>query len=155
MPSTFYQDPVFNESVSSVTLTPSVQLGAVRMEAGDQYLYVYNNGGASINVGRGCIISAVTGYSVTVSSLTNVGGFLGVVKHNTIMTASYGWIVTRGFTPVLAAATAITSGAPLYAGVDGSFTESTGALTQPAQGYCVTATAAGGIGYGYVRCFGA
>ena len=155
MPSTFYNQPAYAESVSNVTLTPSVALGSVRMEAGNQYLYVYNDGGASINVGRGVIISANTGYSVTVSSLTNVGGFLGVCQHNTIMTASYGWIVTRGFCKVLAAATAITSGAPLFVGVDGTFTESSGALTQMAQGYCVTATAAGGIGYGYVRCFGA
>lgn len=155
MPSTFYNPPVNVESVSSVTATPSVQLGSVRMEAGDSYIYVYNTGSSTAGVGRGVIISACTGYSVTVSSVTNIGGFFGVVKHTAIPTGSYGWVLTRGFTPVVAGATAIVSGGGLEVGVDGAFVHGAGTNTSVIQGYCVTATAAGGTGYGYVRCFGA
>jgi hypothetical protein len=157
MASTFYNDPVYMESVSAVTASPSVQIGAERMEAGDKYLYVYNTGSSTAGVGRGVIISACTGYSVTVSSITNTGGFIGVVKHAAIPTGSYGWILTRGFTPIIAVAdSGIVSGAVLGVGLDGGFTDvpvtNVAAL---AHGYCVTATASGGTGYGYVRCYGA
>ncbi len=157
MASTVYDAPVFFESVSIVTATPSVQLGAERMEAGEKYLYVYNTGSSTAGAGRGVILSAVTGYSVTVSSITNTGGFIGVVKHSDIPTGSYGWILTRGFTKIIAVAdSGIVSGAVLGVGIDGGFTDVpvTNVAALPL-GFCVTATASGGTGYGYVRCYGA
>lgn len=156
MASTFYNTPAYMEPVSSVTATPSVQLGAKRTEAGDDYIYCYNAGNSQISVGQGCILSAVTGYSVTVSSLTNTGGFFAVCKHATLTTATYGWLLTRGFAPINAVANSgIVSGAVIGAGADGLWTDVPVTLVAAVpQGYCVAATASGGIGTGYVKLYG-
>lgn len=76
------------------------KLGDV-IEVGQQRLrWVYNTGNSQISVGRGCILSAVSSYSVTVSSVTvTAGNFagVGVCNHATILTGQYGWVVERGF----------------------------------------------------------
>lgn len=92
--------PVLNESVSAVTLTNSVNLGETRVHAGEEYVYVYNAGIQQILPGQCAVLSANSGYSVTVSSITMYDYPLGFVKHATIVTGAYGWLLSRGFTSV-------------------------------------------------------
>lgn len=121
--------PLANESVSNVTLTPSVQLGMRRTVGGVDYIYVYNNGNTQISVGQPATIqpaSMNSGYSVCVSNAASqVGGELvvGVAYHNTFATAAYGWLVTRGFCQGVpdATTTSMNSGDFLQIGVDGGF----------------------------------
>lgn len=156
MSSNYYNTPLYAESISSVTATPSVLTGAHRTEAGDEYRYVYNDGNSQIGPGYGCIISAVSGYSVTISSTTNSNGFFGIVKHATLTTGTYGWVMVRGFAPIKAPANSgIAAGAILGIGGDGVVTDVpvTGVAAVP-QGYCVVATASAGVGLGYVKLFG-
>lgn len=125
--------PVLFESVSSVTATPSVELGMARTVAGEQYVYVYNSGGAATGVGVGLSrpVSAAAGlYSMTASSISGdvCGGF---VKHATIAAASYGWILTKGLVTV-----AIASGAS---------SQSAGPKMLGANGLVATAAAGGYI----------
>jgi hypothetical protein len=88
----------------------------------EEYIFVYNNGGSTINVGHGCIVSGVTGYSVTVSSVTSVDFLIGVCKHTAIPSTNYGWLVTRGFTSVeMGADYSGVTGALLTLGTDGTF----------------------------------
>ena|SRR3990167_1395545 len=151
---------LFEESVSAVTATNSVQLGTVRYENGRRYQYVYNNGTTAISPGYGCIISALTGYSVTISSTTEVKLCFGVVYHNTLTTATYGWVVKDGFVPVqCTASTGLAVGDSLVLGDDGVATRITlitGYTNFPVYtyGYVVQATASGGSGYALVHCFG-
>lgn len=121
--------PIENESVSNVTLTPSVMLGTQRTVAGVNYIYCYNNGNTQISVGQPATIqpaSMLSGFSVCVSNAASqTGGELvvGVVYHNTMATAAYGWLVTKGVCTGVpdATATSMNSGDFLAIGVDGGF----------------------------------
>ena len=100
----FYgNEPVRFSKVSMVTATLGAndpQVGATTRDGDEEYLFVYNTGGSTINVGHGCTVSAVTGYSVTVSSVTSVDILVGVCKHSAIATTEYGWVVTRGWSSI-------------------------------------------------------
>lgn len=117
----FRYDQVFFESVSTTTLVPSVDLGTPRIEAGKEYRYVYNGGGASITSGYGVTVSLLTGYTVTVSSVTQVNHCVGVANY-TFATGTYGWIQTKGFCQiVLSANNSMALNDPIKLGTDGLF----------------------------------
>ena len=152
----FYTDPAYVESVSNVTASPSVQNGAIRVENGDVYRYVYNDCNSQIIPGLGVIISSNSGFSVTLSSTTNSGGFFGIVHNATLTTGTYGWVMTAGFCKIKApAGSGIVAGAALGVGADGVVTDVpvTG-VAAAIQGFCTTATASAGVGLGYMRLFG-
>jgi hypothetical protein len=93
-------------------------------EGDEDYIWVYNTGSnAQINPGNGAICSAVTGYSVTVSSTTSADFLVGVCKHATITTGAYGWLVTKGFTSVEMGGTSgtVAAGGLIELGDDGEF----------------------------------
>lgn len=102
------------------TNDPSV--GDIAEVADEKYIFVYNAGNSQISVGRGATLSGVTGYSVTVSSVTGADMFVGVCKHATLTTGTYGWLLTRGFSQVqMGASDSCTTGGVLTVGVDGAF----------------------------------
>ena len=119
---TVYRKDVVNfESVSQTTLTPSVDLGARRIEAGKEYIYVYNDGGASITSGYGVTVSGNSGYSVTVSSVININPCVGVANY-TVATGVYGWIQTKGPCQIAMSTTvAATIGTVVYLDTNGTF----------------------------------
>jgi hypothetical protein len=98
-------DPVLvNETVTSVTATPSVEPGFRVNSAGNDYIYVYNTGGTVIAKGHGAVIqSGASGYSVTVSSVTSADFGVGVAVVS-IPAASYGWLQTKGIAVIEAIA---------------------------------------------------
>lgn len=152
----FGYPPIVNESVSAVTATPSMMIGVRRFEQGDEYVYVYNTGGQQLSPGNGCIISAATSYSITISSVTSVDTFMGVVKHATITTGAYGWVVTRGFVPMRAVANSgLASADYVMAGDNGTFTVPGSVVTGYIGnfvGRVLQSTASAGLGYGWVNC---
>jgi hypothetical protein len=97
-------DPVRFGSLSMVTASlgdNDPALGTVAQEDGLEYVFVYNAGGEQINPGYGCVPnSASAGFSVTVSSVSSADVLQGVVKHATLTTDTYGWVVTKGVVPV-------------------------------------------------------
>jgi hypothetical protein len=146
--------PIFFESVSAVTATPTIEVGTVREEGDEKYIYVYNNGNSQISVGQGAVVSGVTGYSVTVSSTTMVDLAVGVAKHATLTTGTYGWLMTRGFAPVVAPANSgIAAGQLLVIGGDGVFAVKSISTDAPAAvvGKCVVATGSAGVGHAFIR----
>lgn len=91
-----FNSPVlFTESVSAVTATPSVSLGAYREENGKAYRYVYNGSNSTALVGNGVIISANSGYTVMVTSVAGDFTF-GVVANTQLTSATYGWVQVKG-----------------------------------------------------------
>jgi hypothetical protein len=118
--------PVRFGSISMVTATlgkNDPELGTRTTEGADEYVFVYNAGNSQISVGNGAVITATTGYSCTVSSLVGVDLPIGVCKHATLTTGTYGWLLTRGFSSAKAAAsTAPAAGDILMLATDGVWT---------------------------------
>ncbi len=139
----------FFEPVSQTTLTNSVELGSRRVYNGNEYVYIYNGGGASITSGYGVCVSNCSGYTVTVSSVTQVNQFVGVCTEKTIATAYYGWILTRGFAQiVMGANNSAAVSDNMHAGTDGVFAVNSVATgyIEPACGFSVQAMASGASG---------
>lgn len=115
--------PIRFGTTSAVTGTPGPndpEVGTVVYDGDERYIYVYNNGNSQISVGEGAIVTAVTGYSVTVSSITHVDFPIGVCKHATLTTNTYGYLLQRGFGPCKTAAdVSAATGQPLCLGADG------------------------------------
>jgi hypothetical protein len=128
----FYSsNPISFESVSAVTATPSVELGTIRVEALNKYVYAYNAGAAQLSVGMPAFInSSNSNYSVSVSNAASqvCNPFVGVCHHATIAAGSYGWLVAKGISKVVPDASAVSgaAGIDLTAGVDGGFVAMTG-----------------------------
>jgi hypothetical protein len=149
--------PAAPEPVSTVTATNSVALGTIRYEGGSLYQYVYNAGGEVIYKGYACILSATTGYSVTVSSLTDPWCRpFGVCAHTTSTTGTYFWALRRGYATLIASAKAITAGVAVFVGTNGTFMPNSAVtLTSGMKGCCGLAlgtTAAAGSFAAYVNC---
>lgn len=122
---------IYTESVSAVTATNSVSLGSQRIENGKWYTYAYNAAAGTASVSYGVIASANSGYSFQTGS--NLGDFLaGVVIHNDIPTAKYGWVQTKGPATIQMTTAGLSSPATLGGGV---------ALADSGQFTGVTATA--------------
>jgi len=82
------------------------ELGQRCQEGQLEYMFVYNDGGASIPTGYACVInSSASGYSVTVTAATSADLVIGVVRHVTLTTGAYGWVVVKGVTPIQMGAT--------------------------------------------------
>ena len=148
--------PVVFAGVSAVTATrgsKDPEVGARKTVGDEEYIYVYNTGAdAQISPGQGAVLSAVTGYSVTVSSIS--ADFLaGVCKHATITTGAYGWLCVKGFTSVeMGANYSATAGDPLTLSTDGTFdvvSNATGSNLR-AVGKAMEAIASGASGQAFI-----
>lgn len=158
----YHNLPVEMESVSNVTATNSVDLGTVRVVGGEEYVYVYNAGLDVIGQGQLAVLSCNSGYSVTASAITAFDLPMGFVKHTTITTGAYGWLLTRGFTKVqngmvstaLALRDVITPAS--LGGVQVYFTATlcTGPIIGTVVSACASGASANSQALAYVRCFG-
>lgn len=149
--------PAVEEGISSVTATPSVALGSRRVYQGEEYVYCYNAGGASIAAAKGVkFITGASGYSVAATSLTDVfNPFVGVVKHVAIGSGEYGWVMTRGFASVAVVSASTADYKMLALGAAGAFIEASGTTTlgtAVAVGYALSHnTGAGGTVYAFFK----
>lgn len=150
----FYSiSPILMESVSNTTATLGVnspELGTRVTVDGNDYLYVYNGGGASITAGNAVVQSNISaaGYTCTVSSVTQVDYAIGLCVHSTIATGYYGWVMTRGHATFETAGTINALGGGLMVGVDGNIATAIGGHTTPICGKLLRTTT-GGSGFGY------
>jgi hypothetical protein len=95
-----YNQGLFEESVSAVTATNSVQLGSKRVVGGREYTYVYN-AGSTAAVQVAVCLTGTSGYSVVVTMATTSTTcfsptLFGVVREAELTASQYGWVVTRG-----------------------------------------------------------
>lgn len=144
-------DPVAFESVSQTTATPSVQLGTIRFFDGEYYEYVH--AAKELPVGYGCAYSGTSGHTVVTTGVVSGEHCAGWVKHATVASGSYGWILKKG---VVDAKNAKASSAPVinepaYFGTDGGFfNERVAATDSVAHGHVIgkilSAGASGGTG---------
>ena len=159
---TVYAGAAFEESVSAVTDTPSVDLGSERVWKGETYKYCFNAGGNSINAGYGvALITNASGYSVAGTGVSDTPlPCVGVIKHTTMTTDAYAWVMTKGFMTVntgnsILAAGVVKIGAQVVKANKGlTFGVCSGAPTVPFAGYKIqsTATASDGAFYACINC---
>lgn len=146
-----FVSPSFTTTGSLGPNDPNV--GDVLEYGNERYVFVYNNGATQALVGDGVVLSAVSGYSVTVSSTTSVDLLVGVVKHATLPASGYGYVCTRGFTQVnMGANLSAAAGGLLILAADGKFsnkTISTGWVA-PANVKAMGAIASGASGTAYI-----
>ena len=148
--------PVRFAGVSSITNSRGVndpEVGARTTWNGEEYVYVYNLGSSTANIGHACVVSAVSGYSVTVSSVTNADFAVGVVKHSGLATGEYGWLLTRGFCEVeMSPDNSAAVAQMLNLGPDGGFAQvsNTTGVASPFIAKAMEAMASGTSGTAYV-----
>ncbi len=127
---------------------------------GAEYVFVYNGGATQISQYLGATISAaVSGFTVTVSSLTQVDVLFGVCQHATIAAAAYGWLLTKGFAVVkMGADNSAAVGKILALGTDGAFAQKQSANTDiflgEGVGKTMSAVASGATCNAWIRAFG-
>ena len=80
---------------------------------------------------------------------------VGVVKHSTITTGTYGWVLVNGFCDLKTVAnSAVAAADPLTLGADGVHVPVIGTMTAEGHGKAMTATGSAGTFSAYVRCWG-
>lgn len=153
--------------ISNVTAANSVNPGETWFYKGEEYVYVYNASNSQISVGQYATLSGASGYSVTASSITQYDFPIGVVKHATLTTGTYGWLLTKGWTSLnMGANNSATTSDLLFPAGSGywgtiaglAFTQAAGLAYQP-MGYVTSGAASAASGpttgaMGYVRCYG-
>lgn len=149
--------PAMEEGVSNVTQTPSVALGTRRYNRGEEYVYCYNSGGGQASVNLGVkFVTGASGYSIAATSLTDVfNPAVGVVKHSTMATGDYGWVMTKGFASVRLVSASTADYKMIALGAAGSFIEASGTTTlgtAVAVGHLLSHnTGAAGLAYAFIK----
>lgn len=143
------QQALFEESVSAVTATNSIELGTRRVVGAREYTYVYNKSSSTASVGYamvriGANASATCGFSGTVSSLSGTDDLLGVVYNADIPARYYGWVVTRGVVPAAYSNSGTTAGYTVAMDDNGTFRSVSGSTngTLPPVARALTAASA-------------
>lgn len=157
----YSSDPIRYLGVSNVVSSLESkypELGTRFVEDGREYVFVYNGGESDINPGYGAVIqTAATNMSVTVSAVTSADIVVGVCRNATLTTGTYGFLVTRGITPVEMAAAAGTVAARglIEIGANGVFVpvSNTSGNKAPAIGIALTATVSSASGEAYICCY--
>ena len=140
---------LWQEGVTAVTLTPSVDLGTRRTVDGNEYLYCYN--GATV-ADKALIVRPLTandtGYTFTVTTVADsLQPVMGVVSEQTCVAAGYAWVQTKGKAKGVLGGTVTYSVAgplvcpPVIQGVDGVIDCPTGGTGTTGEiiGYLTTA----------------
>lgn len=151
--------PVVFSGKSSVTNSLGAndpEVGTIYRDGDEEYIWVYNAGNSQIQPSYGAVLSAVSGYSVTLSSITGVDLLAGVCKHATIATGYYGWLMKKGFVDIeMEADNSCAAGQLIALAADGEFalkSNSTGYPT-PAVGKAMAAIASGASGTAYISVY--
>lgn len=135
------------------------ELGQVMQDGDEVYVFVHNAGATDIAPSYGAILSAVSGYSVTISSVTSCDFLVGVCKHATIPSGGYGWLMKKGFVEVeMGANNSVAVGGLLSLGTDGAFAPAlnsgtTGAFNGHVAGKAMAAIASGASGTAYISVY--
>lgn len=100
-----YQSGLHVDSISAVVTSPVAALGQRREEGGYKYVYAYHADTTQVVPNMG-VAPATAGSSTSFMYTTNPGELcVGIVKHTTFTTATYGWLLVKGYVATFTAAT--------------------------------------------------
>lgn len=154
--------PLLFGTKSMVTATLGPHDGDVglhhRDDDGRLYRLIYNDADTQGVPGMGFVVNAgASGYSCTISSTTSADLVVGIVRHATITTNTYGWVVVEGVTTVKMGATSgtVSTGGLIEVAANGLFVpiSNTTGNKSPAVGKALNTIASSGTGDAYVRCY--
>ena len=126
---------------------------------GNKYVYIYNDCNSQISPGYGVAVQSgvSTPYSCTLSTVTSADLLVGVVKHSTITTGSYGYVVTRGVVNVemLATSGSVATNSPIEIGANGAFAPVSNTTGNKAgiKGKSLAAIVSGASGSAYISVY--
>lgn len=157
----YSSDPIRYLGVSNVVSSLESkypELGTRFVEDGREYVFVYNGGESDINPGYGAVIqTAATNMSVTVSAVTSADIVVGVCRNATLTTGTYGFLVTRGVTPVEMGATSgsVAARGLIEIGANGVFVpvSNTSGHKAPPIGIALSDTVSSASGEAYICCY--
>lgn len=148
---------MFSGGVSMVTNSLGAndpEIGTRTTVDGREYVFVYNGGGSTIAVGYGAVPnSAATNMTVTVSAATSADCVVGVCRNAAIADGYYGWLVTKGVTPVFVTG-AVTVRNLIEVGANAHFavTSNTTGNKAPSIGIALE-TASSALTSAYISCY--
>lgn len=134
------------------------EVGTFKTIDGEDYVWSYNDCNSQIDPGYCCIPqSGMSLASVTLSSVTNSGRPFGIVKHATLTTGTYGWLLRRGVCNVEMNGTSgtVATNGDIGLGANGvctPVTQATGILS-PAFGQALAAIVSGASGSAYISIY--
>lgn len=141
----------FMESISNVTATRSVELGAIRFHDGEYYEYVH--AAKELPQGYGAVKTGTSGKTCIATGSVSGELCAGFVKHATIASGSYGWLLVKGVVDAKngRAGTAPVINQVARLGADGAFVTDLMVLTSgidngPVVGKILSAGASGDTG---------
>ncbi len=153
-------DPVRAEGISQVTATPNHDVGDRCFYKGEEYVYCYLADDTQATIGNGVkLVTGCSGFSVAATSLTDVANpCVGVVKHVTMTTNTYGWVMVKGFASVVMNSATTGDYVAIALSTSGKFKQAepntATAGSSVVAGYALDAdTGAGGSVYAYIRGF--
>lgn len=155
--------PIRFGTISMVTATlgpKDPEVGARCIEGGREYAFVYNDADTQGSPGMAFVVNTgtSTGYSGTISAATSADIVLGVVRHATITTNTYGWVVVKGVTPIKMGATSgtVTTGGLVEVAANGLFVpvSNTTGNKSPCVGKAMTTIASSANGDAFISCYG-
>lgn len=122
----FYSNtPILFGGLSGVTATRGSKdpdIGTRIIYAGNDYVYAYNAGNSEAYPGMAMtLIGGATNYSGTISTTAGLDVPFGVVRHATMPTGTYGWLLTKGIGSAYTSA-AIAAGTALQPAANGLWT---------------------------------
>ena len=155
--------PVKFYGVSHVTATLSSrhpQLGMETYDAdGNKYVWMYNDCDSTLPPGIGLVLQSgvSTAFSMTLTATTNANIAVGVVKHASIPTNNYGFVLTRGIgiAEMITASGTVAANQPIALAANGEWdkvSNTTGNLV-PAVGVALAAIISGASGSAFFNIY--
>lgn len=110
--------PISHVTTDSAAM--AAELGARVTFKGEDYVYIHNiQTSTALAVGELCVLSGLSGYSLTNASTAAADMPLVVIKHVDIPSAGFGWGLVRGIAESLKVASTIATGVLLGVGDTG------------------------------------
>lgn len=151
-------DPVCFESVSNVTATNTVELGTIRFHDGEYYKYVH--AAKTVSMGIGGVYTGTSGKTIVATGAVSGEHCAGVVKHESIPSGQYGWLMVHGVVNMwnAKAGSVPVANEPAFLGTDGGFANERVTVTNAVMhghviGKVLSAGASGDTGASYSLMF--
>lgn len=141
--------------VTSDSAAAKAELGARVIHKGEEYVYIHNaQASTALAVGELCVVTALSGYSLTNATILAADMPLCAIKHAAIPSAGYGWGLVRGIAEALKVENTAGTGVLLGVGSGGVAISALGGSFPTGPVIAKVLSSGTGTVKAYVRLFG-